>query len=71
MSNYNDNLWVKILLSAEEGEVKYFIKIPESETFPILVIQGTSTMDRRVIRDEINKVLEMLKLPRPTNFKFV
>lgn len=54
MIDSHEDLWEKILICAEEGEVKYFLKIPVSETFHVLIIQGTSTMNRRVISDESN-----------------
>lgn len=62
MAEHNNNLSEKIQRSTWEEDVKYFIKILECETFPQFKIQGTDTMDRRVITSEVQQALGMQKI---------
>lgn len=44
MMTYYKKLWDDILLSSENGKTKYFIKVPQQETFPKPVICGSTTL---------------------------
>lgn len=66
LKNY-PKLWEQVLLSAETGKEKFFIKIPHRETFPTPVVAGTKILDRKVIAAEVKDIMKLLKIDLTTN----
>lgn len=66
MTKYYIKLWEEILISAETGKEKYFIKIHHQETFPKPVLSGSTTLDRKTINVEVKDMMQMMKIDLAT-----
>lgn len=62
MTIYYKKLWESILLAAESGDTKFFIKIPKEEMLDKPTLPGSSMPDRRIIDFEVKEALKMLEL---------